>query len=125
MTALEDDLDDAQVDELRGDLDRARGELEAMLDRTAEGARPVDLDEPIGRLSRMEAMQQQQMTKASQRSAQVRHDLVMSALAAIDAERYGDCRRCEEPIGWRRLKARPESAFCLACQTAVERREGL
>jgi len=125
MSAFEDDLDDAQVDELRGDLDRARGELEAMLDRTAEGARPVDLDEPIGRLSRMEAMQQQQMTKASQRSAQVRHDLVMSALAAIDAERYGDCRRCEEPIGWRRLKARPESAFCLACQTAVERREGL
>ena len=105
-------------------MERARSELEAMLDRTAEGARPVDLDEPIGRLSRMEAMQQQQMTKASQRSAQARHDLVMSALAAIEGERYGDCRRCEEPIGWRRLKARPESAFCLACQSAVERRQG-
>ncbi len=119
---MDDDLSDAQFDELKADLVAALAEVEALLESLVEGARPVDLDAPIGRLSRMDAMQQQQMTVASKRAAQVRLDLVRSALSALDDDRYGDCRRCEEPIGFRRLKARPESAFCMPCQSMLERR---
>ena len=32
------------------------------------------------------------------------------------------CRRCEEPIGFRRLQARPETPLCVACQNQRERR---
>jgi DnaK suppressor protein len=119
---VDDELTDAQLAEITADLVAAQTELITTLQSLAEGAKPVDLDAPIGRLSRMDAMQQQQMTKASKRAAQIRSDLVRSALSALADDRYGECRRCEELIGYGRLKARPESAFCLACQTVLESR---
>jgi len=47
--------------------------------------------------------------------------LVEAALQAIKMERYGECRRCEEPIGYSRLDVRPESPFCLDCQKQSEK----
>ncbi|MCK5912686.1 MAG: TraR/DksA C4-type zinc finger protein, partial [Desulfuromusa sp.] len=34
---------------------------------------------------------------------------------------YGECRMCEEPIGYPRLQVRPESPFCLECQKQAEK----
>ena len=34
------------------------------------------------------------------------------------------CRRCEEPIGYKRLSARPESPYCLDCQDEIDRKHG-
>ena len=59
------DLAPEQLEELHRDLLADRLRLEQYLERTKEGAQPVDLGTPIGRLSRMDAMQQQEMTKAS------------------------------------------------------------
>ena len=47
---------------------------------------------------------------------------IAAALKAFDDDSYGDCRTCGEPIGYKRLKSRPEAPFCLACQSARERR---
>ena len=35
---------------------------------------------------------------------------------------YGFCRLCEEPIGFKRLQAKPEAPFCVNCQSRHERR---
>lgn len=113
---------DAQLAELEADLKALRAELQTTLASLSVGAQPVDLDAPIGRLSRMDAIQQQQMNAASKRATQARLDMVGSALSALAEGRYGDCRHCEEPIAFRRLKARPESAFCLPCQSRFEAR---
>lgn len=116
------ELDEEQIEALHLDLLALRTQLEDVLTTFTEGAKPVDLDAPIGRLTRMDAIQQQQMSAANKRSAQSRLALVMTALSGVADGRYGECRHCEEPIGWGRLKARPESAFCLICQTKAERR---
>jgi DnaK suppressor protein len=42
------------------------------------------------------------------------------ALSTFDRGEYGLCRKCEEPIGYRRLSAKPEAPFCLECQRAVD-----
>lgn len=116
-------LTDAQLTELTADLHALRAELSAALADSAAAARPVTLDQQaVGRVSRIDAIQQQQMAVASRQRAQTRLALVKQALAALDDERYGECRRCEEAIGFRRLKARPESPICLRCQAALERR---
>ena len=86
-----------------------------------DGAKPIGLDEPIGRLSRMDAIQQQQMTKANRSSYKRKLRQIRAALDAFDKDEYGLCRSCEEPIDYRRLKARPETPFCLECQDARER----
>ena len=115
------DLAPEQLEELHRDLLADRLRLEQYLERTKEGAQPVDLGTPIGRLSRMDAMQQQEMTKASRSTHETKLRQIDASLEAYRKGEYGHCRSCEEPIGYQRLKARPEAPFCLSCQDARER----
>ncbi len=116
------ELSSQQLAELAHDLRALRRELAAHVEATADAARPVDLDQPIGRLSRVDALQQQAMASAARGKSASRLAQVIAALGALEAGEYGLCRVCEEPIGYRRLKARPESARCLSCQSAAETR---
>ena len=115
-------LTGAQEAELRLLLEAAREELASLLEASREDVRPVDVDEPIGRLTRMDAMQQQNMAKATRRSVENRLQLISAALAAVDAGDYGSCGGCDEPIGYARLKARPETRLCVRCQERLESR---
>jgi DnaK suppressor protein len=114
------ELNNAQIEELRRDLLVLREEIDKLLGLTRDGVRPVDLDEPIGRLTRMDSMQMQSLARASRQGLQVKKRQVLAALASIAAGEYGLCRRCEEPVGFRRLKVRPETPFCLPCQETLE-----
>lgn len=117
-----EELSEAQVEELRADMIALKDELDGQLVRGSDGAKTVGLDQPIGRLTRMDAMQQQQMAQDDRRRRELRRKQVVAALAALERGEYGLCRRCEEPIGYGRLKARPESPFCVGCMGALERR---
>ena len=107
---------------LQQSLEALQEELSQLVQLSAEGAKPVELDTPIGRLSRMDAMQNQQIAKSNREAHKRRLQLVRAALADIEREDYGLCKRCDEPIGFPRLQAKPESRFCLACQSSSERR---
>ena len=117
-----DALIDAQIAELKEALLVLKEELSAVLEASKDGAKPVDLDQPIGRLSRMDAIQQQKMVSANRRSMEVRLQRVEAALKHMEEGLYGECRRCEEEIAYPRLKARPEAPFCLTCQGSLEKR---
>jgi DnaK suppressor protein len=117
-------LTDAEEKELGADLANLRTELEQALTAVHDSAAPVQLDQQsVGRLSRMDAIQQQHMAQASQRQLQLRLQQTKAALALLSSSDYGYCRRCEEPIGYRRLKVRPETPFCLGCQEGQENRQ--
>ena len=113
-------LTDEQIDELVARLASSRDELRNQLRVSKDGARTVALSEPIGRLTRMDALQQQAMAKANRAAYDRRLRLVEAALQAVERGEYGSCRSCEEPVGYRRLKARPETPFCLDCQEERE-----
>jgi len=115
-------LSDAEIVGLKQVLTSAHAELQQQLIETKEDAQPVDLSLPIGRLSRMDAMQQQQMSRANRSQYQRRLTQIEAALAVVDAGEYGYCRSCGEPIGIARLQARPETPFCIPCQEALESR---
>lgn len=120
----EDDLTKEQLESLRRELVSLEQELLRALDESREAARPVDLSQPIGRVSRVDALQQQAMATANRRSTDLRLTQVRAALAAVRSGEYGYCRACEEPIGYRRLASRPETPFCVACQRGRESRPG-
>ena len=110
------ELSEAQVAELKADLEALEIEIRDSLEAARDSAKPVELDQAaIGRVSRMDAIQQQSMAKASVEALKVRSQQVSAALRAVDKDDYGWCRKCEEPIGYRRLKAKPEAPFCLNC----------
>ncbi len=117
-----EDLTSVQREELRQKLLSLQEELTALLDVSADSAQPVSLDQPIGRLSRMDAIQLQHMAQANRRSHELRLRQVQAALIAMDDDAYGDCKKCEEPIGYARLSVRPEAPFCITCQEQSESR---
>jgi RNA polymerase-binding transcription factor len=45
------------------------------------------------------------------------------ALKKIDDGVFGVCEMCEEPIGKKRLEARPETSMCIRCKEDQERDE--
>jgi DnaK suppressor protein len=117
-----DELTSVELTTLRTALDALEADLRVQLSSSEEGARPVDLDEPIGRLSRMEAMQQQSMTQANRRAAQRRLQQVEAAKTRIDRDEYGECAECGEAVGFKRLAVRPEAPLCIGCQGLREQR---
>jgi len=109
-------LSDVELIHLRGLLQVAEENVERGISASAEEAKPVDLGLAIGRLSRVDAMQHQQMARARRDRVVVQLEQIRSALRRIEVETYGACIRCEEPIGYARLVARPEALLCRSCQ---------
>lgn len=80
-----------------------------------EAAAPVQLDTSIGRLSRMDAIQSQQMAMGLKARHQQALTRVRNALEAIRNGAYGQCRRCKGPIAIERLEAQPDAVVCVSC----------
>lgn len=45
------------------------------------------------------------------------------AIKKIDDGTFGNCESCDEPIGKKRLEARPETSLCIRCKEDQERDE--
>ena len=118
---MADELTGAERDELRDVLEASKAELQRVLDLSRESGAPVALDTSIGRLTRVDALQQQSMAQATIRASELRLSQVMAALGRMERQAYGDCLGCGEPIALARLRVRPEATLCLGCQDARER----
>lgn len=105
---------------LRQRLLSTQTEIEILLGRTTEGSKPVDLDLPIGRLSRADAIQMQNMAELNRRQLEVKLKQVEGALTAVENGSYGSCRACQGEIHPARLDVSPETPFCIDCQEAFE-----
>jgi len=105
------------------DLAAARKTLEALRKRVlaatehgAEAAQPVELDQQrMGRLSRMDALQGQEMARAPERRRALEVRKIDAALARIDNDEYGWCARCGEEIAAERLQLDPAVPVCIDC----------
>lgn len=86
-----------------------------------EHARTVELDQArIGRLSRMDAMQAQAMSRAASHRRSEHILRIRAALKRLDEDQYGRCVRCAEPINPRRLELDPATALCIECAGSAE-----
>lgn len=117
------ELTPKQIADLKKLLLNRRAELESLIRGAEEGAKPVSLDQPIGRLSRMDALQQQSMSQANRQVALQGLEQIKAAMHRIDLGDYGYCVECDEDIDIARLQARPEAPFCIDCQSARERKK--
>ena len=116
------DLTPEEIEELHSELLVLNEELQLQITLSEAESRPVDLDAPIGRLSRMDAIAQQNVSMANRRAAKARVERIKSAIQRIVTGEYGTCLSCGELIGLERLKVQPEAPFCIACQSQREAR---
>lgn len=109
-------MDDPQMEQFKVKLLALRAQLQAMHDMSKEATKPVELDQAsIGRLSRMDAMQAQEMAQEAARRRQQQLTKVDAALRRIDSGDYGFCFVCGEEIDPRRLTADPTHTRCIGC----------
>ena len=108
-------LTDSERAEIRGLLEELATRLEARMKISGDQAQPVQLDEPIGRLSRMDAIQMQQMALAGLSREQQQLVRARYALTLTDDENFGNCESCKRPIGVDRLRFQPEILICVRC----------
>jgi DnaK suppressor protein len=81
----------------------------------------VELDQTrVGRLSRMDAMQAQAMSKETGRRRRQKLLEIESALRRIDGKDYGFCQDCGEEIAPARLEFDPTVLLCIDCASAKE-----
>jgi DnaK suppressor protein len=88
-------------------LKAKRDELQTLLDQALDQTQQ-------GRLSRMDAMQQQAMAAETVRRRQREISALTAALQRLQAGEYGYCLNCGEPIGEARLALDPAAAFCIS-----------
>ena len=116
-----DPLNQQETAALTTVLQKLRSELDTQATLIEPATKPVALDQQsVGRLSRMDAIAQQQMDSARAHHSAERLRAVVVALSRVESGDYGYCRHCDEPIGYARLAAKPETCFCLACQQNQE-----
>ena len=91
-------------------------EVENITQKTEKDRAPVELDQQaVGRLSRMDAMQQQSMEKAKQVRRIERMKLINAALKRLEDGEYGFCLNCDTHISDGRLKLDPTFPLCIDC----------
>ncbi|MDH0519520.1 MULTISPECIES: TraR/DksA family transcriptional regulator [Achromobacter] len=98
-------------------LDRELEALTAQLADAREAASVVQLDQSsVGRLTRMDAMQQQAMALDHQERLDIRRRRIVAALQRVENGTFGLCCRCGDDIAPDRLNADAATVFCQECR---------
>ena len=114
-------MNDALLQEFKRLLQSLELELEDEIASLRQSAQPVELDQQaVGRVSRGDALQQQNMAKANLVQCEQRLSDVHLAQHKFTEGEYGYCESCDELIPLPRLKARPDSHCCIQCQEKQE-----
>lgn len=112
-------MDDARIEEFRELLMARQTEIRAADAGTSDDRAPVELDQQaVGRLSRMDALQAQEMALETSRRRAAELRRIAAALARIDSGDYGYCVECGEEIAVRRLELDPATPYCVQCASA-------
>ena len=114
------DRTDIAVKDMRAKLEAERAEILHDVDASAEAREPVSPDVAIGRLSRMEAMQDQAMALETDRRRHIELERIDAALGRIESGDYGYCMACDEEISAKRLENDPAVPTCIDCAEKAE-----
>jgi DnaK suppressor protein len=101
-----------------------RKELAAVEKAGEQAAETVELDQTrVGRLSRMDALQNQAISIEVQRRREIQLRQIDKALSRLEAGEFGFCATCGEEISPGRLEFDPTATLCIECATKAENQE--
>ncbi len=103
------------MDELKQKLLTEISKTELLIKKYEELTKPIAPDVAIGRVSRMDAINNKSVTEAAMRQAKQKLRNLQRVLSKIDDEDFGICMKCKKPIPLGRILIRPESLYCVNC----------
>ena len=80
-----------------------------------ELTKPISPENAIGRVSRMDAINNKSVNEAALRNAFNNLTLLESALQRINQEDFGICTRCKNKIPIERILIIPQTSRCVYC----------
>ncbi|MDP6903141.1 MAG: TraR/DksA C4-type zinc finger protein [Verrucomicrobiota bacterium] len=108
-------MDTDRLDHFRSRLELLAEEIRSAMESSKEDSGVVELDTSIGRLSRMDAMQNQQMALELRRRQEQQLQRIANALKRMDKGTYGLCGKCKQLIAEVRLEVSPDVVLCVRC----------
>ncbi|MEQ9186919.1 MAG: TraR/DksA C4-type zinc finger protein [Cryomorphaceae bacterium] len=96
-------------------LKREITKTEGIIAEYKESTAPVAPDDAIGRVSRMDAINNRTIVLAALRTAEEKLNKLKYMADNIDSSEFGNCARCGGKIPAGRLILKPESPFCVRC----------
>jgi DnaK suppressor protein len=109
-------LGDTELAKFKQQLLDRLSELQRHTEVSADSRKPVVLDQTsVGRLSRMDAMQQQAMAQAGERRRSLEVSKTRAALVRLEQGDFGYCIKCDEEISPKRLDVDPTTSLCIQC----------
>jgi len=107
-------MDSDQIRTLKSKLLEMKAALEA--DTDSGQADTVELDQSrVGRLSRIDALQSQQLALEAGRRRERQRLAIEGALRRIESGDYGYCYACGEEMSFERLSFDPTLTRCIEC----------
>ncbi len=108
-------MNPAERQELKRKIEEAIEAQKTLIISLSETSKPVAPDNAIGRLSRMEALNDRAVSEASLNAARHKQSRLETALGKVDQLDFGICVSCDNPIPPGRILLMPEATFCVPC----------
>ena len=108
-------LDDETRNKLQDRLLDEIADVEEKIVVLEKATKPVEPDKAIGRLSRLESMNEKSVHEAALRQAQDRLSKLEVAMTRVFDQNFGVCTGCGQVIPEERLLLLPESTRCVKC----------
>lgn len=99
-----------KIQELIARIDENIADLE-------EACRPISPENAIGRVSRMDAINNKSVAEESLRKANQQKIQLEEALNNIKQSDFGQCQSCKKTISFERLLIMPEAKQCMNCSS--------
>lgn len=80
-----------------------------------ELTKPIEPDCAIGRVSRMDAINNKAINEEALRQTEAKLSGLKIAIERVDDKDFGICSRCSQPIPLGRIMLVPHSRFCARC----------
>ncbi|MDP2698857.1 TraR/DksA family transcriptional regulator [Thalassospira sp.] len=107
---------DIDIAALRHQLEERRDTLLKLSNGSKDMRKPVELDQQaVGRLSRVDALQDQEMHLEQERRRHVELARIEQTLLRMENDGYGYCHNCGEAIEKKRLEFDPATPLCVDC----------
>ena len=85
------------------------------IEKYSDMVKPIAPDVAIGRISRMDAINNKSVMEASLRQAKLKLKNLEKVLSNLGSKEFGICLKCKQPIPIGRILIRPESLHCVNC----------
>ncbi len=109
-------METADISRFRELISQKLIQLREKILSAADSTKTVELDQQsVGRLSRMDALQQQAMAIALEKRREIEITRLQNALSRIAEDEFGYCEECGENIPPKRLEIDPATTRCVSC----------